>query len=363
MSQSNYQIYSSSKEAWDAMYQAILVAEKSIYWELYIFLDDEAGNPFFDLLEKKAQAGLDVKIVVDSLGSFWLSKRRIKALRDAGVDIRFFHERKRRYRGWWSRLWKRTHRKILAIDEKVGFIGGVNIQKDMKDWLDIHIRLEGEIVHSLSRAFAKSYIICGGEKKNVCRLLKYKFRLLHDRAEIILDSPNGRKSLARTKYVDALLKARERVVLFSPYYYPDRKFLWALWKAQKNGVKVDLLIPFRTDIKFMTYLTYTWFTILQKTGVNVHLVDKMFHAKGVIADDKWAMVGSSNIEKTSFYDNYEANVSLKEKMVVMNLREIIDGWIKKSINLKDINWGKRSRWQRTKEWIALKLYKIWHKDW
>ncbi len=91
MNESKFQIYSTSQEAWDAMYQAILGAKQSIYWELYIFVDDEIGRPFFDVLEQKAKAGVEVKIIVDSLGSFWLSNERVKKLRNAGVEVWFFH--------------------------------------------------------------------------------------------------------------------------------------------------------------------------------------------------------------------------------------------------------------------------------
>ena len=154
-----------SHEAWDAMMRAILGAKKSVFWELYIFLDDEAGKPFFDALEQKAKSGVDVKLVVDAIGSFWLSKKRTESLRLAGVDLQFFSERSKKYRGWWKRLISRTHRKILIVDEQIGFIGGVNVSQEMKEWLDIQVRVEGKIVNSLLRSFAKSYTIWRDKQK------------------------------------------------------------------------------------------------------------------------------------------------------------------------------------------------------
>lgn len=360
--QSNYQIYSTSKDAWDAMYQAILTAKKSIYWELYIFLDDEAGNPFFDLLEKKALQGLDIKVVVDSLGSFWLSSRRIDSLKKAGVDIRFFHEGKYRFRGWLRRFWSRTHRKILIVDETVGFIGGVNIKKGMEDWWDIQVRFDGAVVHSLLRAFAKSYVICGGEKKLVKHLYKYKTRVLHDEAELVFDHGGENRSNARKKYTEGLIKARERVILFSPYYYPDKKFLLALWQARKRGVKVDLLIPFRSDIRFTTYISYAMFSLMKTFGVNIYFSEGMMHGKGMIVDDDWAMVGSSNMDKTSFYDNYEANIHIKRKDIVKNLKDIVEKWLTLSSKFEELRWKQRGFWQKTKEWWAKRLYNWWHGD-
>lgn len=345
------------------MYKAILEAQESIYWELYIFVDDTAGRPFFDALEQKAKAGINVKIIVDSFGSFWLPRSRVATLKKAGVELLFFYERKKRYRGWWKRIWSRTHRKILVVDEKIGFLGGVNIKKEMKEWLDLHVRVEGKTVHNMLRAFAKSYIICGGEKQKVRHLLKYKFRLLHDEAEVVFDEPSGRRSLVREKYFDALLRARERIILFSPYYFPDKRFLLALWRARKRGVKIDLLIPFRADIRLLTYASYAWFAILRKKyGVNIHLTKQMMHGKGLVVDDEWAMVGSTNIEQTGFYDNYEANIKINDTLVVQKLKQIVEKWIQEAGNFSDEKWKKRGWRQKLKEWLAVRLYRLWHKE-
>jgi len=347
------------------MLEAIKGATKSIYWEVYIFVDDEVGNTFFDVLAQKAKEGVDVKVIIDSLGSFWISRKRVTSLKKSGVDIRFFHERKHRYRGLWKKLITRTHRKVLIVDENIGFIGGVNVHGKMKEWLDIQVRIEGNVVRSLLRAFAKMYIICGGNKKNVKKLLKYKFRVKKDidDIEFVYDESNTKKrSRTRKKYVEALTKARERVILFSPYYFPDKKFLFALWKARKRGVKVDLIIPFRTDVRIATYAGYALFSLMQKYGVKVHILDKMMHGKGMIVDDDWAMVGSSNIDQGSFYDNYEANVRFKHKGAVGRLKNIVEGWMLQAKKLDDMKWEKRGRWQRMKEWVAVKLYRTWFKN-
>ncbi len=365
MEDSQYTIYGSSSEAWKGMLEAITAATKSIYWEVYIFVDDEIGDTFFDVLEQQAKAGIDVKLIIDSLGSFWMSRKRTVSLRKAGVDLRFFHERKYRYRGMWKKMITRTHRKVLIVDEHLGFIGGVNVQKHMKEWLDIQVRIEGDVVRSLIREFAKMYVICGGTKEHVKKMLKYKFRVKKDidDIEFVYDESNTKKrSRTRKKYVEALTKARERVILFSPYYFPDKKFLFALWKARKRGVKVDLIIPFRTDVRLATYAGYALFSLMQKYGVKVHLLDRMMHGKGMVVDDDWAMVGSSNIDQNSFYDTYEANVRFKNKFAVGSIKSIIEGWILTARKLEDIKWEKRGVWQKTKEWIAVKLYRSWFKQ-
>ena len=358
---SAYDIYASSKEAWNAMYKTIGQAKKSIYWEMYTFADDEAGKEFFDLLEKKSLEGLDVKLIVDSWGTFWFPKKRRQSLKAAGVDILFFQERKRRYRGMWLRLISRTHRKILVVDEQVGFIGGVNVQKNMEAWLDIHVKIEGKVVRSLLRSFAKMYIICGGAKENVRHLMKYQFRLFKDKIEFVYDDAHSRDSMTRQKYIEAFLKAREHIILFSPYYIPDKDFLKALWNARKRGVRIDLLIPFRTDLRLVTYAAYFLFDLMQKFGVKIFLVKQMMHGKGIVVDDDWAMVGSSNLEHTSFYDSYEANVKIKDREFVKNVKEKLETWMKDAGELKQEDWQKRGAWHRLKEKTAYKIYALWHR--
>ena len=359
---SDYQIYSTSQEAWDAMYKAILSAKKSVYWEVYILVDDEAGNKFFDLLMGKAKQGVDVKLVLDYWGSFSLSRKKLSELKKAGVEVKMFQLKGHPIRSFHQWMTRRTHRKILVVDESIGFVGGVNVQKHMADWWDIHIRLEGKVVHSLLRSFAKSYILSNGDKSKIKHLLKYKHRYKETLTEMIYDEPHKNKSRARKKYTEALLKARERVILFSPYYFPDKKFLYALWKARKRGVKVDLLIPYRTDLKMAKYVMFTWFSLLKKQGVIVHLTDKMMHGKGVVVDDDWAMIGSSNIEQSGFYDNYEANIHLKDKEGVKKLKVILNKWMKGSKHLKDLGLEKRSFFHKVKERISLFLYKYWYGD-
>lgn len=361
MKQSSYKIYSTTKEAWDAMYQAIEAAKESIYWQVYILIDDNIGNKFFELLEKKVKEGVDVKLVIDYWGSFALSKKRVTELKKNGVDIKLFQERKHKFKGFWKRFSVRNHRKVLVIDKSIGFIGGVNIEKVTEDWLDIHMLVRGKVVRSMLRSFAKQYIISGGDKKEVKELLKFKHRIKHGQLDVIFDHPRGKYSHARKKYSEALLKARERVILFSPYYFPDKKFLKALWRAKKRGVRVDLLIPLRTDLRLVTYAAYAWFSIMRVYGVKVHLLKRMMHGKGVIVDDDWAMIGSSNIDHPSFYENYEANIQLKNKHAVRKLKRIVLGWLKESTKLEDVKWHKRGKFHRAKEWIALHSYKYWYK--
>lgn len=359
MAQSDFKIYSSTSEAWKGMYEAILGAQKSIFWEVYTFVDDSVGNLFFELLKKKANDGIKVKIIVDYWGSFWLSNKKIEDLKKNGIDIRLFSDRKLKSFLWWGVLFFRTHKKILVIDEQIGFIGGVNVHKSMENWLDIHVRVEGKIVRSLLRLFARSYITCGGDKKEVYNLLAYKSRIAKSELNLVYDSPDLKKSHVKRKYTEALLKARERVILFSPYYFPDKEFLLALWSARKRGVKIDMLIPLRSDLRLASYVAYFWFSVMHRYGISVHVMKRMMHGKGVVMDDDWAMIGSSNIDLPSFYYNHEANLQFKDKKMIKNLKDIMDGWIKNSEKFDMGKWKKNGYWKKFKVWVSFKIYKFW----
>lgn len=359
---SDYNIYDNTNQAWKAMYQVISDAKKSIYWEVYILVDDEVGHEFFEILKKKAHTGVDVKLILDYWGSFALSKKKIQEFIKAGIDIRLFQQKRFAWYGMREWLMKRTHRKILIVDEQIGFIGGVNIEKQTRDWHDIHIRLVGKVVRSLLRSFARSYIMCGGDKKEVCHLLKYKYRVDNKDIDFFYDHCGRKYSKIRKRYVEALNKARERVILFSPYYFPDIKLLKAMWCARKRGVRVDVLIPFRTDLRLATYAAYAWFSIMNKKGVRIHLLKKkMMHGKGVVVDDDWAMVGSSNLDHTSFFHNQEASVRIKNKRAVKKIKRVLDRWIKHSQIMDSKRWMKRSRIHRIQEWCAATIYRKWFK--
>ncbi len=341
------------------MYDALLGAQKSICWEVYTFVDDSVGNLFFDLLKRKAREGVDVKIIVDYWGSFWLSGKKIEDLKKNGIDIRLFSDKKLRSLLWWGVLTFRTHKKILVIDEQIGFVGGVNVHKSMENWLDIHLRVEGKIVRSLLRLFARSYITCGGDKFKVRHYLVWKQRVRQNEMDLVYDRPTFKKFHVKKKYTEALMKARERVILFSPYYFPDKEFLLALWSARKRGVKIDLLIPFRTDLRLATYAAYFWFSVMHRYGVSVHIMKRMMHGKGVVVDDDWAMIGSSNIDLPSFYYSHEANVQFNDKKMVGSLKEIMENWIKNSEKLDILKWRRRGFWRKFKEWASVKIYQFW----
>ncbi|MFZ5364923.1 MAG: phospholipase D-like domain-containing protein [Patescibacteria group bacterium] len=324
--QIQYQFFSISKDAWNAMYDAIEKSKKSIYWETYIFIDDNAGQRFVDILEKKARQGVEVKLVIDGFGSFAFSRASTSRLKQAGVDLVVFNPvTPGTFVRFWRAFWKRTHRKILVIDNRIGFIGGVNIQNFMADWLDLQLMIRGTIVRSLTRAFAKSYIQAGGEKKNVSALLHPKIDK-SKKLKFLLPNPQANRSTIHANYLRAINGAKKYFKLAVPYYLPNRRLIKAMARARKRGVKIDLIVPLRTDLRVVQWAVRKYYNLMYRLGVNIYFTPQMMHGKAYVVDGNEGMVGSSNIDHGSFYRNLEANAYFTDQQMVGDLEKIFKQW-------------------------------------
>ncbi len=362
MSENSYQVYDSTSATWAAMYRAMDAAKESISIAMFIFLDDEIGKLFFELLQAKARSGVEVRIVVDKYGSFWLSRERIVKLHSAGVDIQIFNERRGKT-NWWRRIYARLHKKIIVIDRTIGFIGGVNIQGVMRHWLDINLEIRGPAVNLLARSFARSYIVSGGEGKNVSHLFvrRNENTEVLPEVEMIADNPNPLFSHARQRYTEILRKAKERVIFFSPYIYPDRHFLRALKRACQRKIQVDVIVPKFTDNALATYGGYHFLPALARYGVHIYLFPQMMHGKGMVIDDDAVVIGSTNLDQSSFYDNYEANVLVRDINLTKRVKEIATRWIAASEPFIGKKWKERGLFERWKERMSFYLFRLWHR--
>lgn len=363
--QFSYKFYKNTLDAWEGMRVGVLEAKESIYWEIYDLTDDEAGQPFVDLLCTKAQAGLDVKLIVDAIGSFYLSSEAINRLIHAGVKFLAFHRFGFRFvlHNWWRRIWHRTHRKVLIIDRKVLFIGGVNVAKNATTWQDIHLRLTGKIIFPALFAFARAYIRAGGDKTDVQDLLRpkivVKIKDFKEKVKLILHSPIGTTTRSPFKkfYRQALSTAKESFTLLTPYYVPDKIFLDLVAKAHSRGVKISIITPWRTDEWVMRYMASMFFNVSAKVGVVFYFLRKMHHGKAVTVDGNLGMVGSANLTPRSFYINHEAGVVFSDKKMVDELNQIFEELKKDAVPLSEIKIERGTGlYRKAKDWIMRKIH-------
>ena len=314
------------------MFVEIKNAKKSIFWEVFILKDDAIGHQFIGLLEEKAKEGLEIKLVLDAFGSFGLSSLSEARLVTAGVEVLWFNRLKPTadIRDWFRRLWQRNHRKVLIIDEETAFVGGVNVHSESENWDDLFLKLKGKVVRSFLYGFAKIYIKAGGSKRNMIKYLHPKLLKLEqplENIEFFSHSPSAKASRLRKIYAQALNAAKETFTLITPYYVPDLKFLKMIAKAHRRGVKINIILPARTDHKIMNYFARAFFRISTAAGAKMYLLKNMNHSKAFLVDGKSGMVGSGNLNTRSWYVDEEAGVTFSDEKMANDLNNILYDWL------------------------------------
>lgn len=314
-----YKFFTNSERAWQAMFESISRAQESIYLEMYIFVDNMQEFNFLKLLKEKAKSGVKVKIILDSFGSSGLSKGGILSLREAGAEVIFF-----------SYFLHRTHRKILIVDGKIAFVGGVNLEQKMNQWKDLVLRVEGRLVKSISRSFAKAYVKSGGKDQAMITLNN---EVVLDKAKtwIMEHFPISNKFHLKKIYKEALRDSEISVLLVSPYFIPKRWLMGAMHQAVLRGVKVEVLIPQYTNNFFIDRVNHFYIYKMSKLGVSFFLEPKMNHAKALVIDEKEGMIGSNNLDFFSFEFNSEIGVFIKNNEVIRKLLKITDEWKDESV--------------------------------
>jgi len=299
------------------MLKAISRAEKTVYLEMYIFEQDTEEHDFVGVLKQKASDGVRVVVLLDVYGSSSLESNVVDDLRSAGVEVLF-------YRYWLHR----THRKLLIVDSRVGFVGGVNIAHRFSDWTDLVVRIRGKrVLHSMTRSFARAYIECGGTDPILANT-KRRSPLRKTRNWFVEHGLGGKRYTLRKHYEEQIDNATTTITLVTPYFLPHRWLLTALGRAVQRGVRVSILIPAKTDFFSVTRLNHYYAALAANLGMEVLIQPKMNHAKTMIVDERVAVVGSNNLDGLSFERNVEAGYFFSTPSMVRELVQIVDGWKK-----------------------------------
>jgi cardiolipin synthase A/B len=306
-----------ARENFPAWLEAINGARKHIYFESYIFSDDEVGRQFVDALVERAAAGVKVRVLYDWLGT-WGSRRLWPALRQAGGEVRCFNPpRLDSPFGWLSR----DHRKTIVVDGEIGFVGGLCVSarwlgdpaRGIEPWRDTGMEIRGPAVADLEEAFARVWTAAGGvipddELEDGPALSPVG----EVPVRVVATMPN----LAGLFRLDQLIAslARRRLWLTDAYFVGLTPYVQALCAAARDGVDVRLLVPGATDIPVLSPLSRSGYRPLLQAGVRVFEWNgSMLHAKSAVADDRWARVGSTNLNVASFWANYELDVAVEDE--------------------------------------------------
>ena len=314
-----YRFFTTSTTAWSGMLAAMASARESIYLGTYIFGNDTPRHDFLSLLERKAQEGVRVVIVLDAIGSFALEEKVANRLRAAGAEVRFF-----------SHWFRRMHQKILIVDERIGFLGGVNISHSYARWSDLHVRVSGKVVAYILSSFRNIYRESGGEdpalaKKKDLPLLK------KTRMWFIEHGLSGKGSAMRAHYEKHIGESTRSVVIVTPYFIPHRWLIAHLHQAILRGVSVEIIVPKHADHWFTDHASYYYLHVLSLLGANCFLSTHMNHAKVLLIDGRTGVVGSQNMDALSLDWNVESGIFFENTRMVEDLNTIVSKWRNESV--------------------------------
>lgn len=313
-----------------ALLEAIANARDHIHLEYYIYLPDRTGTALRDALVERARAGVQVRLLLDAVGSGRTKRKFLQPLVEAGAEVAWFHPMKLQW--FWKRPWLnlRTHRKIVVIDGEIGFTGGINITDEEDERLredayrDLHLRLKGDIVRELQLVFIEDWAYATGEPP--LRVHHPAPRRGTISAQVLVSGPDSSWEAIHRVHVAAIHSAQRRVWLVTPYFVPGEAARMALTSAALGGLDVRLLVPKVCDSRLVTLAARSYFDELLEAGVKVHEYGpRMLHSKALLCDDDLAIVGSANFDHRSFRLNFEVSVLFRDKALAAELELLIQG--------------------------------------
>ena len=318
-------VYHETESAYAALLEAIESAEHYIHLEYFILRSDATGERLFDLLTRKAKEGVEVRLLYDAMGCLYLKGRSLRPLREAGGQIATFLPLNPLHS--LIRVNLRNHRKITVVDGRVGFTGGMNIGDEylgkstaMGYWRDSFVRLEGPVVADLQRVFGEDWQFVRREVLDEAKYAPERPPAGDVCAQIADSGPDQEINTIREIYFMAIVSARRRLWIASPYLVPDSGLLDALRAARYRGVDVRILTLLRPDHYISYYAGMYYAEELLGYGVKIYLYRKgMMHSKIVLADDSWGMVGSANLDNRSLHLNFEIGCMLHDARQIADL--------------------------------------------
>ena len=316
-SATDVRLLSGGAQTFDAIFEAIREARNHVHLEYYIFEPDRIGTALRDLLIERARTGVSVRLLIDALGSKRIGRKFIAPMHAAGIRVALFHDTKigRRLRPVTN---YRTHRKIVVVDGRIGFTGGVNITDEEDErtrqdaYHDVHLRLEGSAALWLQTTFLEDWTYATGETaRDHEHLLPHLLPHLPAGdipVQIVTSGPDSGLEAIHRVHVAAINSAAERAWLTTPYFVPGEPALMALTSAALRGVDVRLLVPRRSDSAVVSAAARSYYDELIAAGVKVwEYKARMLHSKTLVVDDHCAMIGTANFDNRSFRLNFEVS--------------------------------------------------------
>jgi cardiolipin synthase len=359
------------------MMAAARVATSSINLETYIFDQDQVGNEFADLLIEKQRQGVAVNVMVDAVGALATPAAFFDRMRQAGIRVLVFNPvNPAKARGKWE-LNNRNHRKLMVVDGKVAFTGGINISStyansslfrshqkpdqvdgDKVGWRDTHVKIEGPAVAPLQWSFINLWVQQDGGELPQAEYFP-TLTAAGDKIVRVLASDPDHESDIYKALVVAISEAKKSIHITSAYFVPDQQIVDALIAAAKRGVDVKLVLPGVSDHSLIRYAGQAFYDQLLAGGVHIfELQIAVLHAKTAVIDGAWSTIGSANIDRRSFIHNYELNVVVIDPAFGAAMESAFNEDLRDSKEVTLERWRHRPWSDRFKEWMA-RLGEYW----
>jgi len=356
-----FEVLRNGDEIFPSMLSAIRAAKTTISFESYIYWSGQVGKAFADALGERARAGVRVHLLLDWLGSNKMDPAQIAEMERAGVEVRRFHQPR-----WYElqRFNNRTHRKLLIVDGRIGFTGGVGIAdewaghaQDAAHWRDTHFRAEGPVVAQMQAVFMDNWLKVTGKVLHGADYFPALIRIGDSRGQVFSSSPEGGSESMRIMYLLAITAATRTIDLSSAYFLPDDLTMKTLVDAAKRGVRIRIITPGEhVDTEIVRRASRaTWGDLLQ-AGVKIfEYQPTMYHCKVMIVDGLWVSVGSTNFDNRSFSLNDEANLNILDADFAHRQVEIFEDDLTRSKAITLAQWQARPLQEKVLEHAAALL--------
>jgi cardiolipin synthase len=318
------------RQTYAGMFQAIKAARDYVLLEFYIIRDDNVGRKLSDLLQEKALEGVRVFVLYDDIGSAWLSRRYIRKLLQAGVQVRSFNTASKRPKRLQINF--RNHRKILVIDGHTGFVGGLNIGKEylgqdplFSPWRDTHVRLTGPAALVLQLTFMEDWHWSASEVLNLNWTLPDS-KIAPAGAEVFILPTSAADDFETCElfFLNTVNHAQKRLWIASPYFVPDLLLIKTLQLAALRGVDVRILIPERPDNRLVYLAAFTYLEMAARSGIRIYRYREGFmHQKVMLVDSRYASVGTVNLDNRSLRLNFEVTAVLFDQVFVQQVEQML----------------------------------------
>ena len=365
-------LLTTGQEKFDDLFKAIDQAHSSIHLEYFNFRNDSINNELIMRLAKKAKEGIEVRAIFDGFGNASnnrpMRKKHLREIRKKGIEI---YEFKPMAFPWIQDIFNRDHRKIVVIDGKIGYTGGMNVAdyyikgtKAVGEWHDMHCRIEGDAVNTLQKIFLQMWNKVSGQnvhgakyyrgisnanyikglKADTCKSAG------HQMVGIINREPHVSKDIIRFFYEKAINDAKDSIKIINPYFTLSPKLRTALKNAAKRGVKVEIMLSVKSDIPLTPDCSYYNAHKLMKDGCTIWLFEPGFHhTKIILVDGKFCTIGSANLNSRSLRWDREVNAVVIDKGITKELDTIFENQKKKCFKLTEEKWNTwRTPWQKLK---------------